>query len=182
MSTMDREHIILTALLAVGLSACGSTTSEAPAPAPASQTTLSQPTKAAIDEALAEYETVRAKLAADETSGLADAAKRIASAAARAAETAPERLHPFLQSLAEQSTKLAATSTDIEQIRVAFGEVSRAVVGLIAADTRLQKGRFVFRCPMATGYKKWVQIDAKLENPFMGKKMLECGTRSDWEV
>jgi Cu(I)/Ag(I) efflux system membrane fusion protein len=149
---------------------------------PASQATLSQPTRAAIDEALGQYETVRAKLAADDMSGLADTAKKMASAATKGAGAAPERLRPHLQTMAEQATKLAATGTDIEQNRVAFGEVSRAVVGLLVAEPSFQTGRFVFHCPMAKGYKKWVQVDAKLENPFMGKKMLECGGKSSWEV
>jgi hypothetical protein len=29
---------------------------------------------------------------------------------------------------------------------------------------------------MAKGYKRWAQPEAKLANPYMGAKMLECGT------
>ena len=44
----------------------------------------------------------------------------------------------------------------------------------------LQTGRLVFRCPMATGYGKWIQTKAPLENPLFGSKMLTCGEASDW--
>lgn len=182
MSRRINHNIILSALLAAGLSACGNTKSDESAPSSTPQMELSQATRAAISEALGAYEAVRAKLAADDTSGLAVAADQIASAATKALGTAPGRLQPLLQSMAEQAKKLAATTTDMEQTRVAFGEVSRAVVGLLVAEQALQRGRFVFHCPMAKGYKKWVQIDAKLANPFMGKKMLECGSKSTWEV
>lgn len=201
MSRASNEHTILTVVIAAALSACGDTKTDAAVPAPAPRqaakggekaspdearqpTTeaLPQATRAAIDEALGEYEVIRKKLAADETSGLAEAAGKMAAAAERAIDAAPMRLRPLLESMAKQAKALAAAGTDIEQNRVTFGEVSRAVVGLLVAEQPLQQGRFVFHCPMAKGYKKWVQAAPEVENPFMGKRMLECGTESDWEV
>jgi hypothetical protein len=34
---------------------------------------------------------------------------------------------------------------------------------------------------MAKGYRKWVQADQQLANPYMGKEMLVCGGESKWE-
>jgi threonine/homoserine/homoserine lactone efflux protein len=34
----------------------------------------------------------------------------------------------------------------------------------------------VFECPMAKGYKRWVQPTDELENPYMGQEMLTCGS------
>ncbi len=34
-----------------------------------------------------------------------------------------------------------------------------------------------FECPMAGkyGFKRWLQYDSEMENPYMGRKMLTCG-------
>ncbi len=73
--------------------------------------------------------------------------------------------------------------SDLVKARAAFGELSRAVVAVVAADPSLQPGRFLFQCPMAKGYQRWVQLEEKMANPYMGKRMLECGeVVSVWKV
>jgi Cu(I)/Ag(I) efflux system membrane fusion protein len=125
---------------------------------------------APIEEALGAYEKARALLAADSTDGLAAAAKDMAAAARKAGA----------EPLAKAVDDLAGAA-DIAAARRAFGEVSRAVIALAAADPALAKGRHVFRCPMAEGYQKWVQTTPEIANPYMGKKMLKCGGKSDWK-
>ena len=49
------------------------------------------------------------------------------------------------------------------------------------AEPSHKKGRYVFYCPMVKGYQKWVQVDKKISNPYMGTRMLECGAKSDWK-
>ena len=61
-----------------------------------------------------------------------------------------------------------------------FGALSRAVVTLLSEHEALAHGRYVFQCPMAQGYQKWVQTAEELENPYMGGRMLRCGSSSDW--
>jgi len=46
--------------------------------------------------------------------------------------------------------------------------VSRHVVDLLNADAKIRRGRYVFECPMAVGYPKWVQIMPDMENPYLG--------------
>jgi membrane fusion protein, copper/silver efflux system len=33
---------------------------------------------------------------------------------------------------------------------------------------------------MAEGFEKWVQTSEEISNPFMGKRMLACGSASTW--
>ena len=146
---------------------------------PAAGTELPAPARAAVDRALTAYEQVRAALAADSVEGIAAATGTIASSAREAKASAPENLHAQLESMATQAEKLGGM-TDIETARTQFGELSRAVVGLVSTAPALGEGRFVYACPMASGYQKWVQNKEELQNPYMGTKMLACGSKSDW--
>lgn len=180
--------------LAVVLSACaksGDAGSSAAAPAPA-PTPAAAPAPAmagapkVIPETpykpvLAPYEQARALLAADSTQGLADAAKQMEAAAKQLSASADPAKKPHYDELATAAAKLAA-QTDVEQARAAFGEVSKPVVALLAADPQAQQGYQVMECPMVKGFQKWVQLGEKLENPYMGKKMLECGGKSSWST
>jgi len=149
-----------------------------PSAAPASATDVS----AAIRSVLDEYEAVRKKLAADDTSGISDAAKKIASTATEAEKTASGDGKTQLAALAKAGEALSEEKGDIEAVRVAFGNVSKALVTVLAGDETLREGQHLFECPMAKGYKKWIQPSDKLENPYMGKKMLACGGTTDWKV
>jgi hypothetical protein len=164
------------------------TTSHKPAPAavPASAVSIAEPTTdvpASVAKALGEYETIRELLAKDEHIGTGGPAAHLGAAARQAANTASPAQRPHLEAIAKaaHAVETAATS-DIEAARRAFGELSRAVVALLATDAGLRKGRYIFECPMAEGYKKWVQLSKAIENPYMGKKMLSCGGESDWKV
>lgn len=66
---------------------------------------------------------------------------------------------------------------NLETARVAFGEVSRAYITHLAATPDLAKGLIAFRCPMAETYQLWVQTGEPMRNPYMGKRMLECGAK-----
>jgi len=104
-------------------------------------------------------------------------------AASTAAGKVPENLRPHLESAASSSHALKEMSKDdADAVRRAFGDVSRAVVALLAAEPSLQQGRHVFECPMAQDYKKWVQPTAELSNPYMGTRMPTCGSESDREA
>lgn len=153
-------------------------------PAPATNTpdpaAAAAPSARPADQLLAAYERARAALASDQTSGLADAAGEIERAATAAASGATPETAEHLKLLAPAAKGLA-TASELKAARLAFGEVSRHVVALLAADKALAEGKHVFECPMAEGYQKWVQATAKLENPYMGSKMLSCGGESTWE-
>ncbi|MGH1348833.1 MAG: hypothetical protein ACRBN8_45275 [Nannocystales bacterium] len=119
------------------------------------------------------YESVRAALAGDDL-GMATSG---ASALRSAARTAS------LDALASASESLAkAPSGDADAVRKAFGGVSHALISALSKHSELRQTLHVFECPMAPAYGKWVQRDANLENPYMGKSMLKCGSASEWDA
>lgn len=127
------------------------------------------------------YEELRRDLAADQVTTLPAIAARI-QAAALQLQTEKKPAAEDLVKGAQALTALGATP-DMKQARVAYGELSRGVVGAVAAEPALQAGRFLFECPMAKGYQRWVQLEEKMANPYMGKRMLECGTAVPaWKV
>lgn len=154
--------------------------------APPSTATASPPANKEIATpvrtALAEYESIRKLLATDETNGIGEAASRLATAATEAEKTAAGDAKIHLGALAKAAQALAQDKGDIEALRKAFGEVSKPLVALLAQDPALRQGQHLFECPMAVGYKKWIQPSDKLENPYMGKKMLACGGPTDWKA
>ncbi len=129
-------------------------------------------------------ERMRAELAHDRPDALA-APARDAAQAIRAAQTAISSPGPELASCFDQAIAAAeqvAGARDLEAARLAFGELNRFLIAVAAADPRLQTGWNVFSCPMAKGFKKWIQRTPTLENPYMGQAMPTCGGTSTWGV
>ncbi len=155
----------------------------APTPSAAAPETLSAEGIESITHALDAYEQIRAQLAADDVAGVTSSAETLANAAGEAASKVPEKLRTHLQEVASSARGLKDMSKeDANAVRRTFGDVSRSVIVLLAAEPALQEGRHVFKCPMAQGYKKWVQPTAELSNPYMGTRMPSCGSASDWAV
>lgn len=138
--------------------------------------------KKEIDRTFAAYEKIRKLLADDRGAGVPAAARAVAKHARAAAPAAPAPSKGHLSKIASAADALAKTSeSDLEKLRKRFGEVSRQLVALVAAEPSLAKGRHVFYCPMAKGYHKWIQPTADLANPYMGKRMLKCGSKTNWQ-
>jgi Cu(I)/Ag(I) efflux system membrane fusion protein len=142
---------------------------------------------APLETALAAYEEARGLLAADRLDGLAARARRLA-AALRAADAAlstagtGEAARPLLDEGARAADSLAA-ATDLAVARRAFGEVSRFLMPVAAADEELVEGLWPYECPMvADGFGEWFQPGDDMANPYMGEEMLTCGTSDDWSV
>lgn len=154
---------------------------DAPAEAPAPKVDVSAEVLAKLGEVLGAYERIRASLADDAIAAVPDAAAALQTTATAAAAAAPASVAPRLHDIAQAAGVLKATGTgDANAVRKSFGEVSRAVVKLVNGVPALQSGRSLFECPMAQGYKRWVQPGEKMANPYMGKAMLECGTPRKW--
>ena len=118
--------------------------------APAGETTLTPVQK----QFLAQYEAVRSALSADDFA----AAKKAAAVLAADAKTPA----PGAADLAKSST--------IKDAREVFKRLS-AHAAMIAAQ---QPGYFVMACPMVKE-GTWVQLTKKVENPYMGAAMIDCG-------
>jgi len=147
-----------------------------PTGAPPAMAQAPQPVRTAF----AKYEALRAALARDAVGEARPGAEAL-GAAARSAATAgkPEQKAQWEALAAAADAMRALPPTDNDGVRKGFGEVSRALVAVLAADPSLAEGLHVFKCPMAQGYQKWVQSDSKLANPYMGTQMLTCGSETD---
>lgn len=148
---------------------------------PAATHRYSDAARAEIVRALAAYETMRAELAGDRPDKLEAPAKAVAEAleAATAAETAPP---PAIAAALERGRAAAAEITDavdLDAARVAFGNLSEPIVTLALADPRVSENLHLFECPMAEGFNRWIQPSERLSNPYMGTKMLTCGSEID---
>ncbi len=181
------SRLSLLAALAAGLlalAACKSESKSEPKPelvvqVPASLTAA----KSEIETTLRSYEALRALLADDRIEPAAGPAGELAAAAAGAAQKAPANLREPLEKLGQRAVQLKeASKGDAAAARKAFGDVSQALVALLRAEPALRQGLNVFECPMAQGYKQWVQPGDKLENPYMGKSMLDCGAPGKWDA
>lgn len=106
---------------------------------------------------LAQYESIRAALAAD------DLAVTRKAAAALTAPSAP----------ATDAAGKIATAESLAAAREAFKPLSKEAVALAAG----QPGYYHAHCPMVPKEEgDWVQISKKINNPYFGKSMLTCGS------
>ncbi len=132
-----------------------------------------------LGRALDAYESIRAALAADRLAGIATYARDL-STALRASSTGLRlEVSDALERAAKASDKLAATST-LDDARLELGNVSEVVVALVASNKELQRSWHRFSCPMAKGFGEWVQRSPDISNPYMGTKMLTCGSSEQW--
>jgi len=176
---MNGRPAVLVACTAIGaaifFSGCSKNREAAPEPS-----TLPSETGARIDEAIAAYDVVRGALAEDRGDVKAPATD-LADAARLAAASAPDTVRPSLEDLSSAAQRLAGLGNkDLRGAREAFGEVSRALIAVLSAEPSLQQGRQVYECPMAKGYKKWVQVSRGVSNPYMGSDMQQCGAEANF--
>ena len=110
---------------------------------------------------LEQYEMVRAGLAADDLAAAKNGATNLV--------TAVQEEFAGSKPVTDAAEKLAA-SESLDDARAAFGVISGEVVKAVQG----QPGFYVMNCPMVKN-GTWVQTTSKIENPYMGKKMLACG-------
>ena len=92
------------------------------------------------------------------------------------------KLKAHVDAIAAAAEKLVGAA-DIEASRgEAFGSMSKHTLSVVVMAKDLGEGITAYRCPMAKAYKKWIQLDAEMANPYMGKRMLKCGAKVPLEV
>ena|GEM_PF-1122799 len=143
---------------------------------PTTRTTANKPpaVKTDLSAVMTAYESIHANLAADKTDVKADASKL--AAAAKSASVPGAGKQPLAQLATAAAALARVDASDSTAVRKAYGEVSRATVALLAALPDVAKSYHVFECPMAKGYKRWVQSSDTLHNPYLGSKMPTCGS------
>lgn len=153
--------------------------SEKPDPAPGSATPAAivadTPKAKALVEGLNGYAAMRKALAADDLTAAKAAAPAAATKlAAMKAEHADKTAD--IDAMVAAANKVAG-ATDIATARMVFGELSRTLIGLVAADKGVAGGVVCYRCPMAKTYQKWLQLGDEMGNPYWGAEMLKCGAK-----
>lgn len=143
---------------------------------------LPEPSRAPFGAMMAGYGAIQTALSSDSTTGVDTAATAVAGAAKVLESTATGPAKAQYLAIATEAASVASSSADIVKARQAFGELSKAVLSLLVANPDLAKGRVVVECPMTSTYKKWLQTDEKVRNPYYGSTMLECGTVSKLEL
>ena len=136
---------------------------------------------ATLDDVAQAYEAMRKSLAEDKLSAVPAEATALAGKARGVARTDEDHTAVLTQLATEAEALANVAGDDPNSLRLGFGNVSKQFVALVETVPALKGKLHVFKCPMAAGYKKWVQQSAKLENPYMGQKMLECGSEVDWQ-
>ena len=137
---------------------------------------FSQKAKEDTIKILKSYEKIRALFASDSLIGLEEHCDNIIKTTKQAEFSAPDQLKPRYTIIAKQAKELKkARQEDMDGARQDFGYLSKVIIELLREEPSLQENVFVFECPMAQDYKFWIQKDQKINNPYMGKEMLECG-------
>lgn len=131
-----------------------------------------------LNESLDAYEAIRAKLAADSTSGISEQARRLATAARSAANDVPQALRGHVEALARSAGKLQSTSS-LDAARRSFDELSEHAIVVVQAAPELAEGRHLFTCPMRKA--SWIQTQTATSNPYMGQVMASCGSQEQWQ-
>ena len=173
MASVNRRTVLLGLMCASSLLACSEASGDTPPGDPTD----------AIAALVDHYEYAREALVEDQAEAAVTAAAKVAKQAERAQTSASKKEKPLLADVAKQAKLLSTTSAkDMPAVRRAFGELSRALIVLAIARPSLRSQLHIFRCPMAEGYKKWVQRTKKLANPYMGQSMPRCGSSSQWKA
>lgn len=112
------------------------------------------------------YLKMQVMLSSDDMKGLADVA--------RAVETAAASLGKDGEVMVASAKKIGVAKT-FGQARVAFGDLSEALVGY-AEKTKatLPADLHIAYCPMED--KHWMQKGKDIKNPYYGAQMLDCGS------
>jgi len=147
---------------------------------------VGRPLAQGIKQLLDQYYHLSKALADDRFDLVETRFDRLRQAAEALARTADEANAPRLAEAARNIAAITSHSKDRPlkdpvEARTAFGRVSRAAVRLLAENggqTLFGKDVFLFRCGMAkVGYENWLWWSDEKLNPYMGQKMLSCGTR-----
>jgi Cu(I)/Ag(I) efflux system membrane fusion protein len=132
----------------------------------------------AIHAAMSDYERIRASLARDDVGGVVLPAHAMADALTRAAAAVDDDHKAQLARVAAATDDLSR-ERDLKAARRAFARMNAELLPLIAFDRRLARDERVFECPMFE-HARWFQSGPAIENPYMGRAMLSCGTSGAW--
>lgn len=92
--------------------------------------------------------------------------------------------HPQVASVKKilEGAEAITQAKEEKEYRLRAGILSEGVVEFIRKDASLKAQWTLYYCPMASGYKYWVQpnSETKKMNPYMGTQMQQCGSKKPW--
>lgn len=122
------------------------------------------------------HEKIRAALADDQAQAAVIEARALITLLSTHQKDLPPAILESLQKLSSGSTQ------SIAEIRMLYGEWQKQLVLHLQQEKELRALFTLFECPMAKGYRRWIQpINTTMANPYMGKNMLECGFEVKWD-
>ncbi|HEB54172.1 MAG TPA: efflux RND transporter periplasmic adaptor subunit [bacterium] len=125
-------------------------------------------TTAAVDALVEAYLRASATLLADRTDGLDELWHDLHQAAGQLGK-GPDPIATLARAVA---AAVPGKGLDIEAVRTAFKPLSEAMIALVRVAPASQPLSRAF-CPMAEA--DWLQVGDKVQNPYMGQDMPECG-------
>jgi membrane fusion protein, copper/silver efflux system len=137
--------------------------------------------KSSFDRALSQYIALKDHLVASDS----DAAKKSANELLETLNAIPEliedeevfELWSSRQNNAVEGTKGIAETTDLEEQRAFFQELSNAVIFWIRHFDTPGELFYIQNCPMAFDDEgaDWLSLEEGIKNPYYGDRMLRCG-------
>lgn len=127
-------------------------------------------------------------LAADNIDAVPSALEALEQSAQRLATAADQAGADDLNADANEFLSLVSTLTvnpitDPKDARTRFGRISHELTRLLESHggkTLYGDELYQFECGMAkVGYERWLWWSPEIHNPYMGQKMLSCGTKLD---
>lgn len=149
---------------------------------------LGEPLAGGIRAVLDGYFKLTTSLTEDQLEPIAGQADALVAASQQLARFASEsgaaELQKAATTVAEHATEIGGKGpADLKIARIAYGRISRDMFKLLSENggqTLLGKDVFAFRCGMAkVGYENWLWWSPEKHNPYMGQRMLSCGTTLD---
>lgn len=149
---------------------------------------IGEPLAEGVRDVLDKYYALSGALAQDQ---LEQASARFASLADTADALKSLAVSEKAEPLADAANRLARLARgaegqppkDLRDARTNFGRVTRSLVQLLAENggqTLFGKEVFLYHCGMAkVGYENWLWWSEEKLNPYMGQKMLDCGSQLD---
>ncbi len=118
-----------------------------------------------LDETVEHYVAIQKGLSADRIGAVSEHAPMLARSD-----------RPAIAKAADDLLK----ATGVTAARSAFADLSKALIAELEAEKAAGRPAtpvYVFECPMAKPYGRWVQKDADLANPYYGAAMPKCGEK-----
>ncbi len=139
-------------------------------PAPASAASSASDDRAPLDNLLHAYLDLSSRYVQDVTDD--SAAARLTQAARALSESGPDALRAQAASVARAGAALA--ELDLKAQRTQFEQVSAAMIELLKSSPSRPLTLQIAHCPMVDA--DWLQESTTLANPYMGQRMLQCGS------